>query len=210
MELVADFGATKQIRVVMLARVNATAATTARVRLSTSDATGAAGDAYDSGSLTLSSWDASYPHFVHLFAAVSGRYLRVDLSGGGVSFYQAGRWFAGDAFQPATNVQFGFRRGIVDSSRIEETAGGQQFVDRRARRRRFVVTYDFLSDAEMQAGLLEIDRLAGPTEDVFFTIDPDSANLGRDSLVGLISRQSGITNQFANIHQQSYTITERL
>ena len=78
--IIADLGASTLLHAVALVQSNMASANTVRVRVSTVDATGVAGDAYDSGSIS-SDVNSSFKLFVHLInAGATGRYVRVDMT----------------------------------------------------------------------------------------------------------------------------------
>ncbi len=208
--LLADNGAAKELQATALLGTNLTANATFRVRVSASDQTGVAGDLYDSGTIAAGQVDPAYRAFVHsLPAPVSGRYVRLDITDTNLSYLEAGRWFFGPVFQPGINIQFGLLRNQNDPSKLTESLNGQVFVDRKDKRRSWRINFDFLTEQEALTGLAEIDRLVSITDDVLFVLDPDSTNLGRDSIWGLLSQQSGLTHSNQDTFQQSYTITER-
>ncbi|MEM7173285.1 MAG: hypothetical protein AAF530_24190 [Pseudomonadota bacterium] len=208
--LVADNGSPKTLRAMALLGTNLTGAATFQVRISSSDETGVTGDIYDSGTIAAGQVDPAYGAFVHaLPTEVTGRYVRLDMSDPSLSYLQAGRWFFGATFQPGINIQFGLKRDQLDPSRLTESLDGQVFIDRREKRRAWRINFDFLTEQEALTGLSEIDRLVSITEDVLFVLDPESDNLGRDSIWGLLSQPSGLTHSNQDTFQQSYTITER-
>jgi len=201
----------RSLQLIGLFGCNATAAATFRVRVSDSDPTGAAGEIYDSGVLPAGLVDPVYKSFIHVLpSSVVGQHVRLDISDASLTYIEAGRWFVGPYWRPAIGVQFGLRRGYADPSVLDTTLGGQIFIDRKPKARRFTFTFDFVTEAEMLTGLAEIDRLASGTEDVLLVLDPASTNLGRDSIWGLLSNPSGIASTVHDSFQQSYIITERL
>lgn len=209
--IILDAKQPRSLQLIGLFGCNATAAATFRIRVSDADPTGAAGEIYDSGSLAGSPVDPIYRSFIHVLPApVMGQHIRVDIADDSLTHIEVGRWFAGPYWRPAIGVQFGLRRGYADPSVLDATLGGQVFIDRKPKARRFTFTFDFVSEAEMHAGLSEIDRLSSGTEDVLLLLDPESTNPGRDSIWGLLSNPSGIASTLHDNFQQSYIITERL
>lgn len=209
--VILDNGSAKTVQLVGLMNTNATAAATFQFRVSDADPTGASGEIYDSGTIAAGVVDPVYQTFIHVLSSeVMGRYMRLDITDSSLSFIEGGRLFMGPCWRPGIGLAFGMRRGYADPSRLETSLGGQVYIDRRPKARRFTLTFDFVTEAEMNAGLSEIDRLNSITEDVLFVLDPASSNLGRDSLWGLLSNQSGIAQPHHDTFRQSYTLTERL
>jgi len=208
--IILDNGSAKTIQLVGLMVTNATASATFRLRVSDSDPTGSAGEIYDD-TIAAGVVDPIYKTFVHVLASeVTGRYVRLDITDATLTFIEAGRWFVGPFWQPALNVNFGFKQGYVDPSNLDTSVGGQVFIDRKPKARRWVFTFGDLTDAESLAGVEEIDRLNSTTEDVLFVLDSASSNLGRGSIWGLLSGQSGVSTPSHDRNQASYTLTERL
>lgn len=201
----------QSLQLVGLLGCNATAGATFQVRVSDSDPTGEAGEIYDSG-MIVSGIDPIYKSFIHIRPMEkAGRYTRLDITDvGSQGYLEAGRFFVGPFWQPSIGVQFGLRKGYADPSNLDSSLGGQIFIDRRPKARRWTLSLDFVTEAEVLAGLAEIDRIASGTEDILMVLDPDSSNLGRDSLWGLLSNPSGIETSHHDVNRQSYVLTERL
>ena len=128
--LLADFGATVTIGVMMLAGTNLGASATRQVRVSSADATGAAGDIHNSGS-ALAGVDPNYGLLVYLFPApVNGRYLRLDIADSAKTVLSAGRWAALTSFQPKRNFTWGYEDIYDDRTLIDLADDGTEWVER--------------------------------------------------------------------------------
>jgi hypothetical protein len=144
--VIADFTSTHTVDVVMLAGVSGNP--NFRVRMSSADPTGAAGDAFDSGTVSGDTvYDSNYGLFV-LPVGTSARYLRVDLSQVGVAYIEAGRMFAGTMVTTETNYQTPWSRSIIRGSVDIIGVGGQTFVDLRQGYRVLDISYEFISEEE--------------------------------------------------------------
>lgn len=186
---------------------------TCRLRVSTADATGAAGDALDTGALADGSTylDANYGSFVWIGDAVTGRYVRFDLSDPAGSFVEAGRMVVGVRSALAANFVPGSARGRTDLSRRVRTEGGQTLIQRRAVARTLDLSFDWIEHAEWESLVEPIDRDSGLTEDILAIVDENSSNLPRDSVWGLVSDTSPVGfTPIPDVYSKQYRIEERL
>lgn len=215
--VIADLGAAKSLDTLALMGLNLTAAGTARVRASNADPTVTASLTYDSGVLPAGIVDPRYGMLVHLLgAAVSARYWRIDLADASLGYIEAGRLFIGPRNPFAYNFSPGWSRSYVDRSRRTESRGGQTYVDPGECYRTVSLTFDWITEAERNSFVEEIDRLNGTKTDVLLITRGDSPNLGRDSLWGLVADLDPIGQPQlvweggAPLYQKSYRINERL
>jgi hypothetical protein len=166
---------------------------TLRFRLSTVDATGAAGNVYDSGSLSgaglLPYFDARYDKFIYLSAApVSARYLRIDMTEVGVTYQEAGRAFAGLRKTFGINYQLPWARTPVRKSVYTRGVGGATFIDRRKGTWRQNAQFGFISETERTGFLEDMAVLSVNSGHLDFLLiqDQASANLARDCIWGFL------------------------
>lgn len=184
------------------------AAGQARVRVSSVDTSGAAGDLHDSGWLTV---DTAYNRLVELCVSpIASGYVRVDLSDAGAAYVEAGRFIVALKTQFALNFGWGWSAGYASRSIINQTSGGQTKIWRRSRYRVLDVTFSFASPAERFGIIESIDRVNGLDDDVLFIIDPTSASLARDSIWGLVTELTPVTQPNFNIFVKQYKISQRL
>ncbi len=196
---VVDLGSVQAIDCV---RIMGLTATTARVRYATSDPT--VGDVADTGVRAVDQKLLT----VTDIRSVHARYVRVDLTAS--EFCAAGRVFVGELHPFGVNFAWGWSRKWVDPSDRKKTEGGQTRVNRREKYRVFSVAFDFLSDAEANGFADDIDRLNGLCDDVLFVADPDSNDLERDSIWGLLTDLSPVAQQFIDRWTKTYSIEQRL
>lgn len=184
---------------------------TGRVRASLIDSSVEAAEVYDSGPIT-GGIDPKYGTFLHRSAALKTcRYARMDLSQPVAPYVEAGRAWVSPSEQVETNFSPGFARSRVDPSDLTESRSGTLDVDERPQYRVWDVTFDFLSDVEVDGFIEDMDWRNGTTRDVLLIRDPASSNLGRDSIFGLLKPQS-IVQPYAmpNKFSRRYSIRERL
>ena len=196
---VADLGSVQAIDAI---RLMGLIATTARIRYSTSDP--AAGDVFDTGPLSI---DQAYCTLTDL-RSVDARFVRVDLAGDDVC--ECGRLFIGKLHEFGVSFSWGWTRKWVDPSDRKKTEGGQTRINRRDKYRVFAVNFEFLGDAEANGFTDDLDRINGLTDDVLFVADPDSARIEQDSIWGLMTDLSPVSQQFLDCWTKSLSIEQRL
>jgi hypothetical protein len=110
--IIVDLGASRALDCAALVGTTLTASATIRVRLATADATGAAGDAWDTGILTASPGATSGQVVVIRGAGTaSGRYLRIDLADGALAVIDVGRIAAGALWRLTRGHSYGITEG---------------------------------------------------------------------------------------------------
>lgn len=203
-----DFGLDRLVDVVALLACNFTQAATWRIRLD-SDAGFAAPHLYDSGTV-LTGIDLTYKACIHVLPArTTARYLRIDLSDTGLSYLQAGRWVAMRGWRMTRNYGWGFRERWDDRSRQSIAESGQIWVDRGPAFRIVSFPLNAVTEAETRSDVQHLGRTAR-ARDVLFVTDPDSANLGRDSVFGLLESPPEPRFDRPGYHSMPLTIQERL
>lgn len=209
--VVADFGAAVPVGGLVLHGTNLSAAATRRVRLSSADATGAAGDVHDSGAAAagvLATYRGSFAYM--LSSDLSARYLRLDLADASLSFIDAGVLLAGPVFRPARNFSYGASIGFQEFGRNERSPVGITFTSQRARARALSLRFEYASASEAYGHLLELQRLAGITRNVALVPDPGGTNAAKQLMVGTLQDLTPISNTFYNIHSTTLSLVERI
>lgn len=202
--LVLDLGAEIPIDTVAAMGLTASAA---RVRVSADDPSGAAGELFDSGQLTV---DQAYLAIVALCdMPVAGRYVRIDLSGTASDYVEAGRVCIGLRSTFAYNFDYGWSYGYVDPSTRSKTRGGQTQVTPRRPYRTIDVSFARVTAADRYAFVERIDRENALQRDILFITDPESDNLARDTIWGLMSETTPIVQPFLDDFTKQYRIEER-
>jgi hypothetical protein len=212
--LVLDKGSLISADTVMLCGMTCGANATIRLRLSTIDASGAAGDILDTGLLSSGDvhFDVEYGSFVYrLSEPTSWRYVRFDISDPDATFVEAGCILDGLStifdfnFVPGGSIQH------VDLSRVAATSSGMTLTWDDSTFRRIDFTFDFVSE-DQRYGLVErMDRVIGRKRNVFLMTNPDSTNLPRDSVFGLVTNITPITfGAVIDIFGKQLQIDERI
>lgn len=201
-----DFGASYTIGAVWLGGTNGTATATRRIRISANS--DMSSPTHDSGS-GAAGIDPDFGALVHVLSTPSaGRYMRVELSDAALSYWRAGRLWAGTKIQTTRNFQFGYTKTYVDTSIMARTDAGQIWTDTGVVIREFRVRLPALTDAEINGDIDALLRL-GRSQDILFVMDPGSSNLGRDSIFGVILENLSQQHSNPNIHQLDLVIAER-
>ncbi len=190
---------------------------TFRIRLSTADPTGAAGDAHDSGSITgVPYFDADYGMLVYLLSTpVSAAIIRVDIAQAGVDYIEAGRMFAGVRNVYETNFQAPFTRTASRRSVDAIGVGGQTFVDPRRGFWQTAARFEFLTETE-RTGFVEDVSNAVVIDghlDMLWIEDTASSNLSRDSIWGYLANDLTVTQNLyidPALFSAEFTIRQRL
>ncbi len=187
-----------------------TAAATTRVRVSSADLTGLAGDLYDSGTAAGRINAAEAGLVCLLPAPVAARAVLIDVSQATATALLAGRLVAGLRDRFTISFSYGWTYGLADLSRKAKSAGGLTFVDRDDRYRIMSANFSALDPADRYGFVRDIDRLNGISQDVLFITDPASADVPADSVWGLMQDMSPPAQPSFALYSKSYTIEERL
>lgn len=202
-----DLGSSIAWDTLALLGTNLGATATTRVRASNSDSSGQAGEIYDSGS-AAGRIDADYGALIILrTSSTASRYVRIDLSQGGLTRIEAGRLFIGLRTQVSINFSPSWSREWSDPTRKTEGVGGQTFDDVLDTYRVVDVTFGFLTEAERNGFVETMDRDLGVHGDFLFIEDPDSTNLGRDSVWGFRDGQSAPVVEPFNLYPRAFSKT---
>lgn len=159
---------------------------------------------------------------IHTFVWLSDtqldyRYWRIDISDSANpdGYFQAGRLYLCNPFQPTAGVRFNWALGIQDASSFDVTQSGATFPTERSIRRVFNVSM-FASnsggndpEAEFYENIFLMNRYRGSHRDVLFILDKNNDARSMDwSIYGLMSNLSPVTNTTINFYEQPYIITE--
>lgn len=172
--VIIDLGSAKAVNLIALMFTNLTSAATWRVRAGTTTSV----TNYDSTAVTAwagATENVDRPHaMLFLSSAQTYRYWRIDLadSANPDTFIEAGRVILANAFQGSRNYSYGAGRGFNDLSTKQDSFGGGLLYETKAKRP--VLTFETanMTAAEIEATILELQRLNdGP---VFAMLDPDA------------------------------------
>lgn len=209
--VVVDFGVSTPIGAVVAAGSNLTSSATRRVRLSSTDATGAAGDVHDSGTASAGASSSFRGAFAYTLSAdLSARYLRLDVADATLTFIDLGLLLAGPAWRGARNFSYGAAIGYADFGVSETSPVGVTFTSQRARARSINMRFDFASELEAHTQLLELHRIAGITQNIAVIPDPAGSYRAQRLVVGTLEDLTPIINSQFNIWSTSLSVRERI
>ena len=184
--LLVDMGASYAIGVVYLGATNLTAAGTWRVRISTADATGAAGDAHDSTSVNAGVDPDFGIALLVLGSPATGRYLRVDISDSSLPYLEVGILRAMTKFQPGKNYAMGAQTMFRDYSEVRKGSDGQDWTLRGTVQRGIALNLQAVTQSEWETHAEPMLRHSGISRDVLVCLDPAATNVGRVTYFGLL------------------------
>jgi hypothetical protein len=128
------------------------------------------------GVITFTGLEAGGTAFIHILPTeTAARYWRLEIfdTANSDGYVEAGRLFAGQAWRPTVNFNFGAALGYIDDSVIETALAGSEYFDVRPVRRTAALRFEALTDAEAWTQMLDMQRLRGITGEVLFLWDPD-------------------------------------
>lgn len=209
-DIIVDLGSSQSFDTIYGIGSNVTATGSARLRISSVDSTGAAGDVYDSGAV-VGKVDPNYGYVPFLLPApVSARYLRMGFIDASLSAIELGRQFIGLRTQFQYNHDYGWSIQRVDRSLKNKTRSGQTQVFRDNSYRMFDLPLTSVSSTD-RFGVHEAMEIAcGQHTDVLLITNPDSTNLGRESIWGLVSDLTPIIQPHLELFSKQFKIEERL
>jgi hypothetical protein len=141
-------------------------------------------------------------------APVSARYIRIDIVA--ATLAELGRVFVGARTRFQYNFVKGWARTWNDLSLRSKTRGGQTQIFPDSVYRTYDVSFDFLTQSDRDGFVEDIDRVNALKTDVLFITNPDSANLSRDSVWGLMTSLTPVVQPHIGTYTKQYTIEERL
>lgn len=211
---VLDKGSLRTADTVMVKGLTIGPNATIRLRLSSVDGDGAAGDVFDSGSIVSGSVNLDCEYFAAVWLLPTPaiwRYTRVDIVDPDADAVEAGcivdglREAFAHNFAPGGSVQF------VDRSRVATSAAGLSLVWPDNWYRKIDFNFEWVV-TEQRYGLIErMDRINGRRLNVLLIADTASSNLARDSFYGLVTDLTPITfAQAVEIYGKQLRIDERL
>lgn len=206
--LLIDLGVQRQVEILALINSNAIASDAVQFRVSTTDATGNTGDAYDSGEI-LAGLNPSYRKLVHpINPAVTGRYVKIDLAQS--SAPEVGRLVVAAPWEPSRDMRFGWAQIWRDWSRRSRSLGQNVFYDREPRQRGVRFNLFGLTQAEADEELQDLNRLAGTSQDILIVRDITASDLGLVTLWGSLERTVPAAQPHKTVFSAEFEIWDRL
>lgn len=204
-----DFGTATTISAVALMGTSLSATATRQIRMASNSAMNT--PSHDSGT-ALAGVDPIYKMMVYFLPTpAADRYLRVDLVDAAALNIDIGRAFAGSIWQPLRNFEHGWEDVAEETTRVVTADSGSEWVERGVYRRGVSFVLPGVHEDERVAQVDEIRRYAGTHNDVLICRDPDSTNMGRDSIWGLLKQTFTLTGRaWRRYASNRFTIIERI
>jgi hypothetical protein len=209
-----NLGSSLEFNLVSLLHTNADTVTQWRVRAGDSEAeVNAAGD-QDSGTVDfwpgtadLANWPTTHS-LLYLSSSWTEQWLRIDVSNIQTSYFEAGRLYVANAWQPSRNQLYGFTFPYWREDVQRTTAqGGATYPVNGSRYMAADFTVRLSSQSEMLANAFEIGLTQGVSEDVLFIADPAEATYPEHGMVyGLINQPVPIRVPNKNKWEVTYAI----
>jgi hypothetical protein len=190
-------------------------ASTDTIRNELSAITPAAHDVYDSGT-AAGGWAKGYGVSTKvLTAAVAARYWTCTLAAPSLSsvpgFLDIGRLWAGPAFIPSLNFDYGWSDTWVDGSQRTDVArSGGAFFDMMWKRRELVIALRGLNNQESKDTYKELQRIAGKSGQVLVIPEPGSIYDPTQAIIGRMKEVSPITQVNFALYEATFTVTQDL
>lgn len=153
-------------------------------------------------------------NFIHILKdSVKTKYFRIEIfdQSNPDGYVEIGRIFAGRVFEPQFNVIYGAQIAWEDSSKIDQSLIGVEYMSRTPMTRVANVNYDYSFRREALEGLYEIQRQSGTTQEVLFIGNSDDlGQMVRLSFLGRFRRIEPLKWHFMDLHSTGFEIKEIL
>lgn len=216
--LVVDLGEFQPINVLALLYTNASSGATVQVRGADTEAELTSSPGYDSGSVDhwpvhgMETW--AYTHFLHFpSTAQTYRWWRFDISDANNpdGFYEAGRLYIDNAFEPDRGVRYGFNVRYKDGQVRGRALGNQIYPQQRNVGRILSGQIRWHSEADFWEEFSKLERLRGTAKDVLFVTDKTiTARLMDWSAMGLFTDLEPLTHPTYGLYEANFNIEELL
>lgn len=205
-----DFGSDKAVELLMLRHPRTNpfpTAGTVRHQLDADGGTPGAGAAYDNVA-TIDTADGYGYHVHRPPASIIARYWRFAFDVAGIAVLDVGRAWAGEIYQPARNISFGYSDEWSDFSNVTVSSrSGVQFADERSRQRQFAFAFDSLEPGDRDE-IREMSRIVGVSRQVVFVKDPAAPS--RETILGRMGKTTPLVHRDLPIHSKAFVIRESL
>ncbi len=227
-----DFGGESLVKIFSLIKHNFSLEATAR--LTASNDVGFGTLLYDRGtssvwpvsdSLTLAweenNWWSGLPtdEQINMFQGITlwvipnvmARYWKVEIvdTNNPDGFVDIGRLFVSKGFSPLVNASYGLNFSVIDKSEIEESLGGTEHYDEKAKVRAVDFNLDSLDQDEAFGLWYRLLLGQGNTGEVLFVYDYDDSEYSLDrSFLGRLDKINPLATPYFNNWQSGATIKE--
>jgi len=141
------------------------------------------------------------------------RYWRVDLidAANPDGYIEVGRLFAGSAWSPTYNAQYGAMLGYEDRDQVTEMDSGSEYSRKRPAPRIASFTFQGLTDSEAIGTVIDMQRRLGSSGEVLYEWDPaDTTYAPTRRFLGRLRRCDPLNAAFLNRHLAEFEVKELL
>lgn len=162
------------------------------------------------------------PYGIPDFAAINARnitlipvtttsalYWRITFTDLNTSYQQCGRVFISAGVSLLRNIAYGWSARLIENTVFKKSIGGQRYSQPRDPQLQLSGNFDFLSDAERSAFIINMRRF-GESRPIVFSVFPEQTNQGlTTTLYGAMSGMS-VSHTDVGRNQMPLTVTEEL
>lgn len=133
------------------------------------------------GSLSQEQMEGHTPVAIHVAPGdVFAQYWQIEVfdSRNPAQYLEVGRIFLGEGIQSIRGYSYGAGLGYDDPTTVETTESGAEYFDRKEPLRSFRFTLDMMGADEAFGKMLELERRAGLSEEIFVIADPTDKRHG--------------------------------
>lgn len=110
--------------------------------------------------------------------------IEIDDTSNPAGYIDIGRLIFADAWQPESNMSYGWNIAYEDATSVEDALGGAEYFDNRPRYRVIRIPMDYINRSESMRQALGISRVLGISGEVLVITDPkEKENLMRTSFL---------------------------
>lgn len=207
---VGDLGSSLACAILGVFGTNLTPAATYRVRASNADPNAVASLLLDTGTLAAGV-KAGYGAIYKTFTLTTARYWRIDLTDTSVpDNLQIGRIFLGPYWSHQKTMLYGWGVSPIDPSEVNESRGGQSFIDGRPQFRALELALDYLTEAEIYDNPFALARANGTVKDVLAIPFETGAYISEQSVWGRVTSFEQFVHRDSQTFRTKLRIKERL
>lgn len=150
------------------------------------------------------------PRFLVPPAVIDCRYIRVTIRDSAARDpLQIGCFGASEVWEAPMNFVFGWTTSTLDESDVRTVPFGSTYITQRSMRRRVSLGFDNIEEDEFRQRSLGLALIKGRSDPLVVVPFPDdTASLEKNSVYGLVSRDSEISNPFFARYAQPFQVDQ--
>ena len=155
------------------------------------------------------------PWIIHVFdETVTAQHWQVEIddTGNAAGYFEAGRLFMGDWWEPSINYQYSGNGLTMEPNVIRERSiSGVEYSSRLGSAPRvFAFTFDHLTEAELYSQAYRLQRMAGDDREVFVIPDPTDSFIQRRAFLGRLRAPGTLSQNYFQRGGVGFEIQERV